>query len=131
MKRIHHPKEIAMSPVNEPTKGMSEADFLAARRELSISLLRKADEFFAWDLQFNAHVTELMQLLVKRVRENPEVLDSSTALREYLDEAAAARMTPGDISGGGWADDLFGTIKEILTGEKDFVKSIIMKILGL
>ena len=36
-----------------------------------------------------------------------------------------------DVYGANAWDDIWGVIKEILTGEKDFIKEIVIKILGL
>lgn len=67
---------------------------------------------------------------------NPRLLESSTEIRDLLREMQAEKgegsgMTGGDILGGNAWDDIWGVIKDLLTGEKDFIKEIIIKILGL
>ncbi|MEI9995954.1 MAG: hypothetical protein WDM91_15270 [Rhizomicrobium sp.] len=113
--------------------GMTQAVFEAQRREIAIRLLKKTDDFVAWDLEFNKKITELMGLLIERLRENPSLLDGSA--NDLLTELAALRAGEGkgggDIAGGSVWDDIFGVIKEVLLGEKEFIESLISKIFGL
>ena len=115
--------------------GISQADFEAQRRVIALSILEKADQFIAWDLKFNEHLSNLAEELVKQLKANPRILESQSSLRDALRDIQASGKGPdlagGDILGGDVLDEIWGVIKDILTGEKDFVKEIIKQILGL
>jgi len=115
--------------------GITQALFEAQRREIAISMLKKADDFIAWDLDFNKKITDLMGLMVERIREKPSILDSSLGGREFFAERAAAKpgegTSGGDIVGGVSWDDVFSVIEDLLTGEKKFIIKVIEFLLGM
>lgn len=118
------------------SKGLTQVEFEAQRREIAIGILKQTQEFIAWDLEFNKNISNLAEELVKQLKANPRMLDSNSEIREILKEIRAEKgqgpgFTGGDIVGGDTADEIWEIIKGILTGEKDFIRDIIVKILGL
>lgn len=125
-----------MDEKTEKLTGLSQVEFEAQRRAVALSILKKTDEFIAWDLRFNQHLSNLAEELVKQLKANPRIIESNTGIRDLLRELQAEKgqgsgITGGDILGGDAWDDIWGIIKDMLTGEKDFIKDIIIKILGI
>ena len=120
----------------EILSGISQGEFEAERRAVALSLLKKTDEFLAWDLKFNEHVSNLAEELVKQLKTNPRIMDSNAAVRDLIREMKTERGQGGgisgsDILGGDVWDDIWGVIKELLTGEKEFIQGLILKLLDL
>ena len=119
------------------TKGISQIEFEEQRRVIALDILKQANTFIAWDLAFNKHVSDLAEELVKQLKANPKVMASNTQLADILKDIRSDKgmgtsdISGGDFTGGNAWDDIWGVIKEILTGEKDFIKEIIIKILGI
>ncbi len=126
-----------MEDKGTPIKGLSQTEFEDQRRALSIEILKQAHAFIAWDLEFNKHISDLAEELVKQLKVNPRIMTSGMDIRDVLKEMKAEKdlgrsgISGGDIVGGDAWDDIWAVIKDILTGEKDFIKEIILEILGL
>jgi hypothetical protein len=125
-----------MAAIAEPGGGISQEVFEARRRAIALSILEKTDEFMRWDLDFNKHISELAAVLVEQVKRNPRILESNGNLQEIIRDlnakaGAGPGLSGGDIVGGDVWGDIWGVIKDLLTGEKDFIKEIISKLLNL
>lgn len=116
-------------------KGLSQIEFEEQRRVLAIDILGQAKEFIAWDLEFNKNISDLATELVKQLKQNPKVMSGNTDIHEVLKDMKLGQsgneFLGGDFFGANAWDDIWSVIKEILTGEKDFIKEIVIKILGI
>lgn len=117
-------------------KGLTQEEFESQRRVIALNILKQTQEFIAWDLQFNNHISNLAEELVKQLKANPRILESNQEIRDILKEmrgekGEGADLAGGDIIGGNVWDDIFGVIKELLLGEKEFIQKIISKIFDL
>lgn len=120
----------------EAVAGITLEQFESRRREIALRLLAKSDEFVAWDLEFNKHISELAGILVEHAKRNPKILESNDGLQDIIrDFEKKTGQNPGvsggDFIGGNAWEDVWGVIKDILTGEKDFIKEIIRHILHM
>lgn len=125
-----------MDEKTERSTGLSQVEFEAQRRAVALSIFKKTDDLIAWDLKFNQHLSDLAEELVKQLKANPRIMEPNAGIRDLFRELQAEKgqgsgITGGDILGGAPLDDIWGIIKDMLTGEKDFIKEIITKILGI
>jgi hypothetical protein len=118
-------------------KGLSQIEFEEQRRKLSIDILKQAHSFIAWDLEFNKHISDLAEELVKQLKANPRIMSSGIDIKNIINEMRAEKdkglsdKTGGDIIGGDIWEYIWSIIKDILTGEKDFIKDIIKWVIGM
>jgi hypothetical protein len=120
----------------ERSSGLSQAEYEARSRVIALSILEKVDRIVAWDLEMNQHFSNLAGELVRQLKENPRILESRVEAGDILrglssEQVQGKGYAGGDIQGGDPWDDIWGVIKDVLTGEKDFVKEIITKLLKL
>lgn len=126
-----------MASAAEPGGGMTQEQFESKRREIALRLLEKTDQFLEWDLKFNNHISELAGVLVEQIKRNPRILESNGKLEDIIRDlnAKAASSGPGvaggDVIGGNVWDDIWGVIKELLLGEKEFIEKLLSKLFGL
>ncbi len=115
-------------------KELTQSDFESQRRAISLDILRQTHQFIQWDLEFNKHISNLAEELVKQIKNNPRILESDSEVGKILKEMQNEKdggISGADIFGGNAWQDIWGTIKEVLLGEKEFIQKIISKILDL
>lgn len=120
----------------EDIVGLSQAEFESKRRAVALSILQKTDEFIAWDLRFNEHLSNLAEELINQLKSDPRLLKSKSDILDQLKTMQAERAqhpgtAEGDLSGADVLSDMWDIIKDILKSEKEFIKDIIKGILGI
>jgi hypothetical protein len=85
------------------------------------------------DNQINESLVRIARSVADFLSEHPEILRATDqrALNEALEREGGLATGAADVTGGGVIDSLLGTIGDILTGEKEFIKEIVRKIFGL
>lgn len=115
------------------TRPLSLAEFADVQRGGAARILEDMIEIIAWDKRMNEQVLRMTTSLADYLEKQPGAFAARGGARSAIREAVAAGAPndPASFGGGDAFDDIVRTIIEILTGEKDFVKEIIMKILDL
>ena len=123
----------------EPTgksSGLSQQDFEGRRREIALSLLQEAHRFMVLDNDINASIARLMNVVVEYIERNPRVIESQQDMEQLVRDLNARfttgeGMAGGDILGGGFLQDFWDFVKDLLKDEKAFIEEIICHLLGM
>jgi hypothetical protein len=120
----------------EKRSGLSPQDFEAKRREIALEILEEAKRFFALDNEINANLVRITGAMARYVEEHPGVFAAEGNIEQAIKDidarlSQAPKTSGGDVTGAGVFDEILGIIKEVLLGEKEFIKDIIKQILGI
>jgi|GEM_PF-4855540 len=118
---------------NGTTRGLSLAEFADVQRGGAAQILEGMIGIIAWDQLMNQQVLRMTTSLADYLEKHPDAFAAKVGIRSAIREnvGGTAPNDPASFAGGDAFDEIVHTIIEILTGEKDFVKEIIMKILDL
>jgi len=115
------------------TDSISHTEFEARRRAEALHLLGDMREIVAWDKKMNENILRITKALADYLEANPDAFANAVGGR-FATAPAHGSGVSGEaqsFAGGNAFDEIVHTIIEVLTGEKDFVKEIILKILDL